>query len=224
MSFESGPTLARRHLQGGHHLAPIQFYFDFVSPYAYLASTCIDALAARHGRKVDWRPVLIGVTVLKIMGLKPLSTTPLKGPYVKADLPRMATLLGAPYRHHGLSGVTPVTASRAYLWLKARDADLALRFARRIYERLWVRGADIGAAEACVDEAVALGVDGDELLAALALQGTKDALHRAVDEAVAHGVFGTPFFIVDGEPIWGVDRLWMLEHWLVHGRWMRPDG
>ena len=47
----------------------------------------------------------------------------------------------------------------------------------------------------------------------------KNALKDAVDQAVALGVFGVPFFIVDGEPIWGVDRLWMLEQWLRDGSW-----
>ena len=45
----------------------------------------------------------------------------------------------------------------------------------------------------------------------------------AVDGAIAHKVFGSPFFIVDDQPIWGVDRLWMLEHWLEHGNW-EPAG
>ena len=58
-----------------------------------------------------------------------------------------------------------------------------------------------------------------ELLAAVESQPVKDALKVAVDEAIAEGVFGVPTFIVDGESIWGSDRLWMLEHWLQHGRW-----
>ena len=47
----------------------------------------------------------------------------------------------------------------------------------------------------------------------------KERLHREVDACIARGVFGSPFFIVDEQPIWGVDRLWMLEHWLTHGDW-----
>ena len=58
--------------------APIDFYFDFISPYGYLASTRIEHIAARHGRAVAWRPFLQGVTVLQVMGLKPLLETPLK--------------------------------------------------------------------------------------------------------------------------------------------------
>ena len=76
--------------------APIEFYFDFISPYAYLGSTQIDAVAARHGREVDWKPVLIGITIMRIMGIKPLMDTPMKQDYLRHDGPRMAQLFGVP--------------------------------------------------------------------------------------------------------------------------------
>ena len=124
-------------------MAPIEFYFDFISPYGYLGSTQVEALAARYGRTVDWKPVLLGITVMKVMGLKPLPETPLKKDYILIDKPRMATLLGVPLVEHGLKGVNSLAASRAFLWLKAQDPALAVRFAHRIYERLWVQGKDI---------------------------------------------------------------------------------
>lgn len=200
-------------------LQPVEFFFDFISPYAYLGSTQIEAVAARHGRAVDWKPVLIGVTIMKVMGMKPLLEVPLKGDYLYKDAPRMARLLGVPFRHHGLKGINSVTASRAYLWLKSRDAAIAKRFAQRMFARLWVEGRDITPPQASADEAAELGVDTGELLAALESPGIKQSLKDAVDAAMARGVFGVPYFIADGEPIWGGDRLWMLEHWLAHGSW-----
>lgn len=199
--------------------APIEFWFDFVSPYAYLGSTQIEAVAARHDRKLHWRPVLIGITVLKVMGMKPLLEYPMKGDYLRRDAPRVAQLLGVPFRHHGLKGINSVAASRAFLWLKARDDELAVRFAKRIFDRLWVRSEDITPPQASADEAAALGVDHEELLAALETPQAKQALKDEVDAAMARGVFGVPFFIADGEPFWGGDRLPMLEHWLARGRW-----
>jgi 2-hydroxychromene-2-carboxylate isomerase len=199
--------------------SPIEFYFDLISPYGYLGSTRIEALAARYGRTVDWKPVLLGITVMKVMGLPPLMQTPLKKDYVLHDKARMASLLGVPMVEHGLEGVNSLAASRAFLWLKARDPDLAKRFAQRIYARLWVKGRDITPVDAVAEEAAALGVNRAPLLAAVDSAEMKQALRDAVGEAVAKGVFGVPTFIVDGEAIWGVDRLWMLEHWLSHGDW-----
>jgi 2-hydroxychromene-2-carboxylate isomerase len=200
---------------------PIEFYFDLISPYGYLASTQIEAAAARHGRDVDWRPVLLGITVMKIMGMKPLLETPLKGDYLYRDAPRVAAMLGVPFRHHGLKGINSIAAMRAFLWIRARDPALAIRFAKRMYERLWVRGQDITAPQAAAAEAALLGIDTDELLAGIDSPEGKQALHAAVDAAIAKGVFGVPFFIADGESFWGGDRLPMLEHWLAHGKWER---
>jgi 2-hydroxychromene-2-carboxylate isomerase len=197
----------------------VDFYFDFISPYAYIGSTQIDALAARHGRIATWRPVLIGITIMKVMGIKPLTETPLKSDYLRHDGQRMAKIYGVPFNYHGMKGINSLAACRAFLWLKDRDVELAVRFARRIFERLWVDGLDITPAEDVVAEAAALGVDGRELLGVITSAEGKQALNEAVDQAIAKGVFGVPYFIADDEPIWGTDRLWMLEHWLKHGSW-----
>lgn len=199
--------------------APIDFYFDFISPYGYLAATRIEGIGDRHGRAVAWRPFLLGVTVLQVMGIKALMETPLKSDYLVVDRPRMARLLGAPLTIPDLDGVNGVAASRAFYWLAERDEAAAKALARRLLERLWVEGRDITDAAIVVAEASALGVDGAALTAALGDKRVKDRLRRAVDAAVARKVFGSPFFIVDDQPIWGVDRLWMIEHWLRHGSW-----
>lgn len=197
----------------------MEFFFDFMSPYAYLASTRIDSLAERYGREVEWKPMLIGVTILQIMGLKPLMETPLKSDYVAHDKSRMAQLLGVPLVQREMRGVNSIAASRAYLWVAKQDAALAKRFARQVFDRLWVQGLDITAPADVGEACAAAGVDAAAALAAIATAEGKQALRSAVDEAVARGVFGAPFFVIDGEPIWGVDRLWMVEHWLKHGRW-----
>jgi 2-hydroxychromene-2-carboxylate isomerase len=199
--------------------APIELYFDLISPYGYLGVSQVERVAAAHGRAIDWCPVLIGVTILKIMGMKPLPQTPIKGPYLNADAIRVAKMLGVPFKHHGLQGVSSLSAMRAFVWLKARDPALAVAFAKRIYERLWVRSMDITSVQAVADEAVALGLNRDDILGALASDDVKAALQSAVELAIAKGVFGVPFFIADGESFWGGDRAPMLDHWLKHHTW-----
>jgi 2-hydroxychromene-2-carboxylate isomerase len=198
---------------------PIDFYFDFISPYGYLASTQIEKIAAKHGRDVVWHPFLLGVTVMNVMGLKPIMETPLKSDYALIDRPRMAKLFGVPLVIPDLDGVNSLAASRAYYWLAEQDAQLAKDFAKRIFHRLWVDGEGITDADTVITEAAAVGVKSDSLRAGLQQDRTKALLRDAVDRAVARKVFGAPFFIVDEEPIWGIDRLWMLDHWLRHGSW-----
>ena len=202
--------------------ASIAFYFDLVSPYGYLGIGPIERVAAAHGRSVDWCPVLIGITILKIMGMKPLPQTPIKGPYLHTDAIRLARLQGVPFRHHDLQGVSSLAAMRAFVWIKGQDPALAVRFAKRVYERLWVRGQDITSAQAVAEEAAALGLDPDATLAAVASPEIKEALAAAVEDAIHKGVFGVPFVIADGESFWGGDRAPMLDHWLQHHTWEPP--
>ena len=202
--------------------APVEFYFDPVSPYSYLATTQIEKLVTRHGRRVIWHPVLVGVTVVKVMGLKPVPLTPLKSDYSRRDLARQAEIFGVPLNRHGLSGVTSVAACRAFLWLTDRDAPMAKALITLLSARLWVEGLDLSAPETVVAEAQALGADPDALRDALQDPPLKQRLDQAVQDAIDRGVFGVPFFVVDGQPLWGCDRLWMLDYWLTHGQWPGP--
>lgn len=201
---------------------PVEFYFDPISPYGYLAATQIEDLAARHGREVDWRPLLLSVTVLQIMGLKPVPLTPLKSDYSREDKHRMAALLGVPLKEHGLGNVSPIKSLRAFVWLKAQDPTLAARFARHICTLHWAQGQDIADTAVIARAAREVGADDQALLGGLDSEAAKSGLRTAVDVAVGKGVFGVPSFIVDEQLIWGVDRLWMLEHWLRHGAWTSP--
>jgi 2-hydroxychromene-2-carboxylate isomerase len=197
----------------------IEFYFDPISPFAYLGSIQIERLAARLNRQVEWKPVLIGVTILKVMGLKPLPETPLKGPYLRHDAVRLAEYFDVPFRYHGLTGINSLAALRAFVLLKERDAGLAKLLAQKVFSRLWVRGLNMTESDDIADEAKDLGVDVPMLLRDIETDYAKDALKRQVDAAIQAGVFGVPYFVVDGEPIWGVDRMWMVEHWATRHAW-----
>ncbi len=197
----------------------IEFYFDPISPFAYLGSIQIERIATRLGRSVEWKPVLIGVTILKVMGLKPLPETPLKGPYLKHDAVRLAEYFEVPFRYHGLAGINSLAALRAFVVLKKRDASLAKSLAQNIFSRLWVRGLNITGADDIAEEAKGLGIDAPAMLRDIDADHAKNALKQQVDAAIQAGVFGVPYFVVDGEPIWGVDRMWMVEHWATRHAW-----
>jgi 2-hydroxychromene-2-carboxylate isomerase len=200
---------------------PIVFHFDFVSPFAYLASTQMDALASRSGRAVDWRPVLVGVLVNQVMKMPSPPELPLKGPYLRRDALRLSEWLGVPFAYHDLPGARSVLALRVFLLLKDRDEQAAVRFANRVFQRLWVDGLDITGFDDLEASLEGLGADVAALRSAAVEPPARAALKRSVDDAIAEGVFGVPFFQVDRQALWGVDRLPMLEHWLEHGSWSR---
>lgn len=199
--------------------SPIDFYFEFASPYGYLASTQIEALAARHGRDVHWRPVMLGAA-MKQTGARPLMDVPLKGPYTLHDLPRFARLLGVPFTAPPRMPTNSLHASRACIWLEATSgAAPAKALAKAIFHAHWGEGQEIGAPELVAGIAERQGIERDALLGALADPEVKQRLKDATEESIERGVFGSPFVIVDGEPFFGVDRLPQVDAWLQRSGW-----
>lgn len=199
--------------------APIEFYFDFISPYGYLGGIGIERVAARRGRSVDWRPMLLGISVLKVMGLKAVPDTPLKGDYAAHDWPRFARLMGVVHDAAANVRLAPLPAARAFVWLKGRDPALAVRFAQAVYRAHWGDGRDMSTPAALAEVAAGLGIDRATLIAATEDEAVKTRLREEVDASLAKGVFGCPTFIVDGEMFWGVDRLDQVERWIETGGW-----
>jgi len=197
---------------------PIDFYFDFSSPYGYIASERIDALAERHGRGVNWRPMLLGA-VFKIVGTEPLLNYPLKGDYARLDMERSARQFDLPFRIPDNFPTASIAACRAYYWLLDRDAARARHFAQAIFRSYFVEGKSIDLPDDVIAIAATQGIDPDMLSAALQDARVKARLKKEVEEAIARGVFGSPFLFVDGEPFWGADRLEQVERWLEMGGW-----
>lgn len=197
---------------------PIDFYFEFASPYGYLASLRIDAIAAAYDRDVVWRPIMLGVA-LKMTGGGPNMHLPLKGPYLLRDAPRFARLLDAPFKLPPVMPMNSLAASRTYWWLHDQDPDMAKGFAECVYHMHWGEGQDVSTPEQVAAIGESLGIDRDELLAAMQDPAVKAKLKDETDRSVERGVFGSPFIFVDGEPFWGVDRLDQVERWLATGGW-----
>jgi 2-hydroxychromene-2-carboxylate isomerase len=197
-------------------MSPIEFYFDFSSPYSYLASEQIEPLAAKYGRKVAYKPMLLGVA-FKTSGMAPLTEIPLKGDYARRDFARSARFVGVPFNMPNPFPVATVTAARALLWLQQAHASRATDFVHALLRAYFVQGRNVGDAPVVAQVADELGLDTGAMALAVQDPAIKDQLKRTVDEAIARGVFGAPFIFVDGEPFWGNDRLPQVERWLAHG-------
>jgi 2-hydroxychromene-2-carboxylate isomerase len=185
--------------------APLDFYSDFSSPYGYLAAEKIGPLAARHGRGVTWRPILLGVA-FKATGGAPLPTIPLKGDYSKRDFLRSARFHGVAFRLPEPFPVSTVAACRAFY---GSPEEKRVPLAKALYRAYFVDNVNIGEADNVLKVAASAGCKPD-----LNDQGVKDRTRAEVDAAIARGVFGSPYVIADGEPFWGIDRFDQLERWL----------
>jgi 2-hydroxychromene-2-carboxylate isomerase len=198
--------------------APVDFYFEFSSPYGYIASGLADGFEQRIGRPLAWRPILLG-PVFKMTGSAPLVSIPLKGDYSKRDFVRTAKMHGVPFRMPDAFPINTVAAARAFYWAQDRDAGKARELAKALYRAYFADNRNITPAAAVVEIARSVGLDGDALASALEDAALKERTKHEVDAAIARGVFGSPFFIIDGEPFWGVDRMPMAERWVKTGGW-----
>ena len=191
----------------------MEFWFDFASGYAYFAALEIDALAERHGRSVVWRPFTLGAA-FKVTGAQGLSRTPLKRDYARRDWQRLARLKGVPFNlpeHHPKTGLAAI---RAFYHLERVDPRVAAAVAKRIIVDYFQNGLDTDDPAAIAAVAAPLGIERDTLLAGIADPEVKRIARDHGEQAVARGVFGSPWIFVDGEPFWGSDRLPMIERWL----------
>lgn len=198
----------------------LDFYFDFISPFGWLASLRVDELAARYDHETRWQSMLLGVSVLKVMGMKPLRQYPMKGDYLKHDLLRYL-------RKHNIktardldsAPANPLAAGRIFHILDASDPELAKIAARALLQAYWGEARDIGDADLAVEIASEAGADRNLLKDALASGEGDQLLRAAVDRSLKRGVFGSPFFIVKDEPFFGLEKMELLEEWLAKDGW-----
>ena len=199
--------------------APIDFYFELSSPYSYLAARKIGDVAKLYDRAVHWWPIMLGV-IFQTTQNRPLMEQPLKADYTDRDVRRVARDMELPFAPPvaGFPFASHVGA-RAIYWAADQEDGADARLAVALFQAVFERGQSITDAAAVGRVADAVGLDGAALIDAVGMPAVKDRLRAANDRALAAGVCGAPFFIVDEEPFWGCDCLDRVERWLATGGW-----
>ena len=186
----------------------IEFFYDYLSPFSYLADTQVPALAQRTGVEIVYRPILLGAVMKNIGNSGPLGI-PSKAAYNVAEFQRWAKRYGL---HAQFSPHFPFNTIR--IVRAAITAQLHGRFAEfhpAAFRAIWEQGQDLSKEaalrslldDAGIDQAL---IEGDDI---------KNRLRANVDEAVSRGAFGAPTFFVNGEMFWGNDRLDFVEEALM---------
>ena len=186
------------------------FYFDFISPYAYLAWTQIHALAAKHGRTVQPVPVLFA-GLLKAWGHKGPAEIPPKRAYVGRDIVRNARVLGQPIRMPPQHPFNPLLALRvASLEMSASTRNALVN---ALFGATWASGE--GVTDDAVVGRIAASCGVPDALERAGRDETKQALRAATEAAIERGLWGVPTVDVDGELFWGLDSLPHLDRFLA---------
>ncbi|MDI1445082.1 2-hydroxychromene-2-carboxylate isomerase [Polyangium sp. 6x1] len=188
----------------------VEFFFDFSSPFAYLASTQIEALAAQKGASLVYRPFLLGA-LFKAIGTPnvPLFAMPEpKRRVVTADLHHWADHWGVPFRFATRFPMNTVKPLRMVL---AAPEERVPALVNAVYRAYWALDRDISADDVLADIATSVGLDGAALVAATTDERMKQRLKDVTEQAERIGVCGAPSFLVGDLLFWGQDRLLFVE-------------
>jgi 2-hydroxychromene-2-carboxylate isomerase len=189
------------------------FWFDYSCPYAYLASTQVEALAKRTGARLVYKPMLLG-GVFAANGTPQKLFATLSAPkaaHNARDLERWADLWGVPLVMPPGHPLRTVEALRATV-----ACGIDPRVVHGFYRAYWVDGRGPSEEATLRDVLGAAGHDAARILEAIALPEAKDDLRRRTDEAIALGIFGAPAFVVENEHMyWGQDRMHFVERDLL---------
>lgn len=186
----------------------VDFFFDFSSPYSYLAATQLPALAARTGATIHYRPFVL-FAVFKAAGNDMPAKIPMKGAYLFKDLERWARHYGVPFRFSSHFPSNTIKAMR--LVHVAADHGKAEAFTQAAFRAIWAEDRDLASPETLADLARSVGLDPEAALAAIETPAIKDRLRADTDAAITRGAFGAPAIFVGDELFWGNDRLHFVE-------------
>lgn len=190
----------------------LEFHYDVVCPYAYLASTAVEDLAARAGATLVWKPVLLG-GILRAVGAPDVPALTWAANRVRMgalDLYRQAELRGVPFDVNPAHPARSVEAMRLVL---LADEPLRPALSHALFEAYHVTGLDISRRDVLQAVAARFGLD----LAGIAAPAVKDELRARTEEAVERGMFGVPGFWLrtaehpEGRLWWGADRMHLVE-------------
>lgn len=191
--------------------APLRFFFDYVSPYSYLAWTQLPAIAERHGRAVELVPVLFA-GVLNALGTTGPAEVKQKRFYIYKHTRRIAHELGVPFVMPAAHPFNPLLALR--VTAAVRDEEARRRLVSALYAAAWAGGGGLVQPERVGEVVASVGLDAQALLAAAQMPAVKDQVRRNTEELIALEGFGVPTIVVDGELFFGVDSLSHLERFL----------
>src|SRR5919112_4899455 len=177
----------------------VEFYYDLVSPYSYLAHREVSRICDEHGAELSLRPMLLGA-VHNAVGLQAPVATPAKARYQAEDIRRWAERYGLPLEFPAPFPFRTLKTMRAAMFLQERDELGA--FTREAFALYWEEGGAPGGLQETDEDAPVsavagrIGIGPEEVLSGAASREAKQALKLATSEAVERGVFGAPAFFI----------------------------
>jgi 2-hydroxychromene-2-carboxylate isomerase len=186
----------------------LEFFFDYVSPFSYLANSQVPAIAKRTGAEIAYRPILLG-GVMQATGNQPPATLPARGRYMPKDIARWVRRYGLPFTFNPSFPMRTLDAMRAAL--AAQDLGVFPAVHDALFRAAWAEARNLADGAELRDVIAKAGLDAERILARAGTGEVKERLKANTAEAVERGAFGAPTFFVGDEIFFGNDRLDFVE-------------
>jgi 2-hydroxychromene-2-carboxylate isomerase len=186
----------------------VEFFYDYASPFSYLADCRLPQIAARHAAEIVYRPAILGVLVVE-SGNQPPPSVPAKLAYMNADIRRWASRLNVPFVPNPAFPVRSITLMRAAL--VAQDDGVFPIFHQAMWQAMWTEAANLADPAVIAAVLTRANLDAESIMRRTQDERVKARLKANCDEALARGAFGLPTFFVGGEMFFGNDRLEFVE-------------
>ena len=181
-----------------------EFYFDFGSPYTFLAHKEMRKIEKENSIKIKYMPILLG-DLLKSVGVKPNADIPIKAKYMIKDCKLWADKKNIVFKFNNYFPIVTLNLMRCVL--VAEKQGFAQNFINKVFDAIWEDGLNLN--DNIIVEKLLKNIDINPktFLMESVDNKIKDELIKRTDEAYKKGVFGSPSFIVNNKIFWGQDRL-----------------
>ena len=181
-----------------------EFYFDFASPYTYIAHKRIRKFEKENSIKMKYMPILLG-GLLKLSGIKPNADIPIKAKYMIKDCKLWAVKNNIEFRFNNYFPIMTLTLMRCVMI--AEKKGFAQNFINKVFDSIWKDGLNLNDNNIVEKLLKNLDINPKLFLLEANQQKNKDELKKRTDDAHKKGVFGVPTFLINNKMFWGQDRL-----------------
>ncbi len=189
----------------------VEFYYDFSSPYTYIASCRIEKICEDNGAELEWKPFLLG-GLFNETGVKPAREIESKFAYVKEDTKDSAKYYGVEFIFPELFPLNSVKTMRGAF--AASEKDKLVEYNHEMFRLYWTEGQDLSKDDILRDAVAGVGIDPDWFIGRIGEQEIKDRLREETSKAAQRGAFGAPTFFIGDKMFWGNDRLDFVDAYL----------
>ena len=185
-------------------IKPFEFYFDFASPYSFIAHKKIRKIEKENSIKINYMPILLG-GLLKSAGIKANVDIPIKGKYMVKDCKLLAEKYNIEFHFNSYFPINSLNLMRCVL--VAEKKNKAQNFIDKFFDAIWTNGLNLNENTIVEKLLKNLNINPTSFLMEATQQSIKDELKRRTDNAYKKGIFGAPSFIINNKIFWGQDRL-----------------